>query len=677
MRIRAHVKLVFCALAFAWLNVNVARAASVVEPSDSTIDYYRELDETTVTAAKPLRKIGTSTPTFSLSGSDVLHTGITDISDALHRLPGVVLRDYGGSGGLKTVSVRGLGAAHTTVVYDGLPLSDAQSGAIDLSRYTVDNAGDLSLIIGDNTDLLIPARMAAAPATLSLTTKTPPSSKEFDFTARFKIGSFGYYSPYVDATTRLSESVTFNVNGEFVHALNNYPFKWTNGEVTTRERRANSRMNSGHGEANISWDYRNGSFLKAKAYFYDNSRQLPGPVMYYIINASQEHLRERNAFGQVSFNHNVNTHWNVNGGAKFNWAASLYTDPGNRQAGNVLHENYFQREAYVTANVLFTPSRAWSIDYAADYFFNSLNSNLTTDIRPRRNSILQSLTVKWSIPRLNITARVVESIYLNSAGEPGARYPRNRNRLSPSLSLSARLLNNGLLYGRLSYKNIFRMPTFNEAYFKHYGAADLKPESTDQLDLGLTCQLSRSGWLPVAVLTADVYRNWVSDRIVAVPYNMFVWTVTNVERVVATGADITLNTTFDLGRRQAIVTTGTWSYQRSKIDVEKTNAAYGKQVAYTPLNSGSFSIGYENPWVNVVIHGQGVSARYADNLNSRGTRLPGYFEFGMTLWREIGIGKSNVELRIDALNILDKQYSVIARYPMPGRSWQFSIKYNI
>ena len=76
--------------------------------------------------------------------------GVTDVADALHRIPGVTLRDYGGAGGMKTVSVRGFGAKHTGVSYDGIMLSDCQSGEIDLSRYSLDNVDQLSLVIGDN-----------------------------------------------------------------------------------------------------------------------------------------------------------------------------------------------------------------------------------------------------------------------------------------------------------------------------------------------------------------------------------------------------------------------------------------------------------------------------------------------------------------------------------------------
>ena len=73
----------------------------------------------------------------------------------MRRLPGVNLRDYGGVSGLKTVSVRGLGSEHTAVIYDGVSLSDCQSGQIDLSRYSIDNVRSLSLYSGDNDDIFL------------------------------------------------------------------------------------------------------------------------------------------------------------------------------------------------------------------------------------------------------------------------------------------------------------------------------------------------------------------------------------------------------------------------------------------------------------------------------------------------------------------------------------------
>ena len=56
--------------------------------------------------------------------------------------------------------------------------------------------------------------------------------------------------------------------------------------------------------------------------------------------------------------------------------------------------------------------------------------------------------------------------------------------------------------------------------------------------------------------------------------------------------------------------------------------------------------------------------------------MAGYMEMGMTAWREFVVGSGVIEARVDVKNLLDKQYEIVARYPMPGRSWQLSVKYK-
>lgn len=646
---------------------------------DTTQAGARALDETVVTAKFDRKTLRSSSPTFSLDKERMIRNGVTDISDAVHRLPGVTLRDYGGAGGMKTVSVRGLGSAHTAVVYDGMPLSDAQSGSIDLSRYSTDNLNELSLVIGDNDDIFISAKAAASPTTLTLSTPGMNlQGKDADITAQIKAGSFDYVSPFFRGIFKAGERVTVGFTGEFTHAKNDYPFDLINGNLVTREHRTHNLMNSGHGEFNLQWKTGESGELTAKVYYYDNNRQLPGPVMYYNVDASSGKLRDRNSFGQAAYTRRLGEKWKLRVAGKFNWSGSLYTDIDKKYPGGKLDEFYWQREAYGSAQLLFEPDKAWSFDYSADYSFNSLNSNdQTTDAHPRRNSFLHSLTGKWRYGRLAVTGRLVQSNYFNSSRE-GFTPLVNHSRLSPSISLSGRLLRNGLLYGRLSYKNIFRMPTFNESFYNRYGNPYLRPESTDQINAGLTWQAPASGWLPQLVMTADVYRNYVHDRIVAIPQNMFVWNVTNLNSVHVTGADVTLNGVLTAARGHDIVVGGTWSYQRARINVEKGDPVYGCQVAYIPRNSGSCSVGYENRWVNLVVHGRGTTDRYTANANSPQTRLPGYFEAGATLWRRFTLRSgSMIEVRGDLINMFDKQYAVIARYPMPGRSWMLTVKYTL
>ena len=651
-------------------SLTKAQYASV----DSAVTFHRILEETAVVATKLSDDVKSAIPQFSLGKEAMLTRGVTDIADAVHRLPGATLRDYGGAGGLKTVSVRGLGATHTTLSYDGIALSDMQTGAVDISRYSTDNIDNLTLIIGDNDNPAIPVRQAVAPAALSIDTPRLPDDKDYSLAVRLKAGSWQAFSPFVNFNRRLSSTLTLGLTGEYIHALNNYPFKWKNGNVVTTERRENNRLNSGHAEADLLWKNGSGHSLDSKVYFYKSNHQLPGPVLYYNVNHSNEVLRCTNAFAQTKYKFHIDGQWQFNAATKFNYTSTLYDDFGNDMM-LLKQERYYQREYYVTANILFRPARHWTLDYAADYFFNNLNSSLATESNPYRHSILQALSVKYHVGRLTVNGRLIESIYLT--GERGQAGRQCYNRLSPSVSLSFNILKTRRLYTRISYKNIFRMPTFNEAFFGQFRNPALKPESTDQFDIGLSYQLDKTGFIDGLTVTADYYHNRVKNRIVSIPYNLFVWMSTNLNHVNVNGADVTLNAVVSLKRSNSLVLGGSWSYQRAKIDVEHSSAFYGKQVAYIPLNSGSFSVSWENPWINLVWHGQGCSARYTANSNIPETRLPGYFEFGATAWRCFDIKQVSLELRFDLLNIFDKQYFVIARYPMPGRSWQASIRFNI
>ena len=122
------------------------------------------LREVEVTAIAQKSSFKASTPVQQLSAELMSALGIGSMAEALKHLSGITVRDYGGAGGMKTVSVRGIGARHTGVVYDGMAISDCQTGEIDLSRFDTDNTRSMTLAIGDADNIFVPARNAASPA---------------------------------------------------------------------------------------------------------------------------------------------------------------------------------------------------------------------------------------------------------------------------------------------------------------------------------------------------------------------------------------------------------------------------------------------------------------------------------------------------------------------------------
>lgn len=654
------------------LCVGIATSNAAAQ-TDSTVSAAYSLNNVNVISTRKTHEMTSTAPMHVLSHEQTSLLGITDIADALHRLPGITLRDYGGAGGMKTVSVRGFGTQHTGVSYDGIMLSDCQSGNINVSRYSLDNVARLSLVIGDNDDIFIPAKNASSAAVLSIQTiPTPSSDTHPHLTAQIKTGSFGYVSPFVRYGRSLSDKFSFSATGEYVYAENDYPFTLRNISLVTRERRTNSRMNQGHGEVNFMWMPDSRNMLNGKIYFYDNDRQLPGQVRYYT-SVSRERLHERNAFAQLQYTARYDEKLSLRWHAKYNRATSEYTDK--TYGGGVNDANYRQNEAYTSASLLYIPKTRWALCYSADYSFNNLSSSLPTDTRPFRHTVLQSATAKYHTERLTVTGRLLHSLYLNDAKYgSGARDTR---RLSPSLSAAYQVLNEKELYLRASYKNIFRSPTFNESYFFHYGSIDLRPESTDQYNVGVTWRTTYGNGSDVQ-MTADGYVNHVKDKIVAVPYNMFIWTNINVGKVLARGLDATFSANHRFGTgRHSLSMNAAYSYQQVENRTYPNSPYYKNQLAYTPMHSGSAAIGYVNPWVCLSLHATGMSSRYANNEHYAGTKVDGYVEFGLTAYRRFTVSRHRFEARLDAKNILDRQYELVARYPMPGRSYQVMISYEL
>ena len=576
---------------------------------------------------------------------------------------------------MKTVSVRGFGTTHTGVIYDGIVLSDCQSGKIDLSRYSLDNVGSLSLIVGDNSDIFVPAKASASAASIIISTMSVPGPQDslWHLTGQMRFGSFGTYNPYVKIGKSITPKFSFSAIGEYTHARNDYPFTLKNGILVTRERRNNSMMNSSHGEINTRWRITPASTLDAKVYYYDNNRELPGPVILYNP-ICHEKLRDRNFFGQLTYKNLSLSKFSFQGLAKFNWDASLYHDEDGKYPGGVLDEDYYQREVYVSGSALYVPTDKLAFNYSADYFYNNLTTNQMEVVGPWRHSVLQSFTGKFQNSWLLATARLLWSIYDNGVKEGISS--KDENKLSPSLSVSVQPMRNRLFFIRASYKNIFRMPTFNETYYFRMGSTSLKPEDTDQFNLGLTWQYNSAGWLNALVLTGDVYYNNVKDKIVALPTNMFIWTMTNMDKARAFGADVTTSATFNIARKQNLVFAGNYSWQRVQPRTSPMDPDYNKQVAYTPIHSGAASLSWENPWVNVVVHTTGASDRYGTNSNLPITRIKGYMEMGASLIRSFKIKRNTIDLRFDLTNILDTQYEIVGNYPMPGRAWKFTVTYK-
>ncbi|KAA6305680.1 TonB-dependent receptor, partial [termite gut metagenome] len=112
-----------------------------------TIDTTRvyPLSEVIVSERYQSHEVRAAAPVQVFSEEQLNRLNAFQLSDAVKHFTGVTVKDYGGIGGLKTVSLRSLGAEHTAVGYDGITLSNMQTGQIDIGRFSLENIAQLSL----------------------------------------------------------------------------------------------------------------------------------------------------------------------------------------------------------------------------------------------------------------------------------------------------------------------------------------------------------------------------------------------------------------------------------------------------------------------------------------------------------------------------------------------------
>lgn len=71
-----------------------------------------------------------------------------------------------------------------------------------------------------------------------------------------------------------------------------------------------------------------------------------------------------------------------------------------------------------------------------------------------------------------------------------------------------------------------------------------------------------------------------------------------------------------------------------------------------------------------------VGKRYSFPQNIEANLIKGYLDHSVSIHRAFDIKGHKLTFMGEVLNIGDVNYEVVQYYPMPGRSYRLSIKYN-
>jgi outer membrane receptor protein involved in Fe transport len=632
-----------------------------------TIPVFAQKDTTLKLAV-----ITATIPHYELKLAKLDELGAADVGDALKYVPGVQLRDYGGIGGIKTVSFRSLGAGHTTVQMDGNYVPNVQSGVINLSSFELFGLEKVSFSTGRAVDLRSSATAYLQANTIALNSILASQPTKFRLGFYSNTTSINAYENGGLAQARLGKR--FFVGGQFLlrHGSGAYPFYHPEEDGTVLRTRANTALFNYRWRTLLGYDHGK-TKVTASLSFNDNEQELPGAAV--LFNASNDQ-KLWNKDWRANLNHSFkNGKWTWQNHVDFNQNYTRYFDPHHLSLLGFIDVDYQQRN-FASGSILSKSFRfpAERVFIGTDVIASSLLSE-TVNGNPNRlqsNSVIGGATL---FGKFKLDANVTTQFIFDRFDEGVTVQERNYSKLSPFVSIGYSPLKKANLRLRTFFKNTFRMPTFNDLYYNFIGNTNLLPEDANLFNLGVTYGIYKKRW--TAEFSADAYFNRVRNKIVAIPTkDLFNWSMQNIGSTDIRGVDLGGLISFSV--REFRITANTNHSLNESIDVtDPSSETYGSQIPYTPYYSSSNGL-------NVTWKGYGFSSnvlisgfRFSLNENNYANLLPGFVDLNLGLSKKF-IVKSNaffIDLKVQ--NLLNKNYQVIRSFPMPGRYYQLRIKYTI
>ncbi|MGL4518161.1 MAG: TonB-dependent receptor plug domain-containing protein [Phocaeicola sp.] len=659
-------------LCLSWVIVvsGTATPLAAQQQPDTLTHKTHQIPNVTVSARRAPAAVLTTAPTQQLKREAMLRMGSIEVADAVRHFAGTTIKDYGGIGGLKTVSVRSMGAQHTAVLYDGVAISDAQSGQVDISRFSLEQVSSLTLQIGQSDQIFQTARAFGSAGVLSIETKSPQLlTTPYQLSATLRGGSFGYLNPSVYYAQKLNQHFTLSGSVEYQRADGNYPFQLSNGNQVINEKRNNSDIESYRAEVNLFAQLTEQQQLKVKGYLFDSQRGLPGGVIFDNPYAA-ERLYDRNYFGQFNYQNRWHPNWKWQLNGKYNYSWNRYY---NTQASGITDQSFRQQEGYLSTTLWHQPYKGVSLSLAQDLATTKLATSLYNNQSPQRITSLTAVATHYRNHWLTATASLLYT-YISETVESGEA-AADRKRLSPSISFSIKPFHAPLRL-RTSYQDIYRTPTFNDLYYTQVGNRSLRPETTRQWNIGITWSTPSYHWLEQLNLTLDGYYNRISDKIVAVP-TLFIWKMSNLGEVETWGTDVSLRSEIAVTEKYRLHLSGNYNLMIAEDITDPNSKLYRNQIVYTPKHSGSGSLSIESPYGTLTCNLLYASHRYTLGQNLPSNRIPSYTDWGVSLSRELKWQKHHFRIQLDALNLGGVNYEIIRYYPMPGRNYKATINYQL
>ena len=657
MQLKIYILIFGCIFLF---NIN---AQIIDKDTLKTVTVYSEKD-----SILKLTVINSNVPHYIINKDKLNELSANDVGDALKYIPGTYIKDYGGIGGLKTVSYRSLGASHTSVEIDGVILPTTQTAVVNLSSFDVFSTQQVEMTSGQIQNHFSTASAYVKSNVLSIqsTLYTPPKH-QYNIKLMGMVTNINSYQNGVFYQQKLNQKWSFGLQGLATYGSGEYPFSIQNADSIYSATRQNAELKNFNFKGAITYQiphlkiYLTGSHI-------NNYQQLPGAVVLYNPYNDQT-LAKTISKTAINVQYKKNKYaFGFNGFGQQSFTTYRDNQFLNQQG---FLENHYNNQSIGSGFIVnrFLKTETQKIFFGSDLILSTLSGDQfpVSPFRTNINSVLGFSKWLWRLKlQGNISHQFIKDIT-----------PTDTNLIShfsPFMSISYLPFKNKKLRLRTHYKNTYRLPSFNDLYYNFIGNKNLRAENAQSFNFGLT--YGKTIKKVNIETTFDLYQNMIKDKIVAIPTkNLFNWSMQNIGNVLSQGVDFNLLITAKKNKQEFTLSIGQ-SFNSSVDVTDKNGITYGHQIPYTPKHSSNytFTYGYNKTYLTATILHSG--SRYILNENTPYNLLNGFVDFGIGLSRTFNFKNQKIYCKLQGANLLNNNYQMIKSFPMPGRHYRIKIVYE-
>lgn len=556
---------------------------------------------------------------------ETLNNSVKSLGDLLQSQANIYFKENG-KGMVSSISLRGSGASHTGVYWNGIAINSSLNGQTDFNTLSANGFDQIEIRKGAGTTLFGSGAIGGAINLVDRIEFIPNKALNTN------IGIGSYNTQNISLQGIASTKKTYaKVSVDGIKSDNDYPFFDTN-------------------------------IVNENGYF--NNYQLKTAIGYKVNKNNQLKL-----FGNYSNNYrelsrtitapSKNLYKNQDKRLILNWInfKNKYTSTINFAYLSEDYEFYLDKDI---DDFSYGNTNNYILKYDFSYFIKNkrsfkigLENKLTkgdgSNILKKERNVFETYGLYHQKINKNFTYNLsLRKGFSNVYDIPLIYAIDTRFDLSKKINI------------RANFSTNYKLPTFNDLYWEFLGNENLLAENSNSLEIGFYFQTKK--------INANIttYQTKSTDLIQWRPVSSSQWKPINVQNTISNGIELDFDYQFKINKHL-------FQFQTQYAFTSATDEDLDKQLMYVPFHVGNFNFAYNYKTWRFFGNFHYNGSVYTTTSNTQ--KVNDYTIFNIQFHKIIIQNKINIGIYIN--NVFNRYYEIISYRPMPNRNYKLNIKIKL